>query len=250
MKQNISRKDIRRIIWSYLKGNSETQTTNIIGALRAEIAPEEMKESSQSAVEEIYSMLSKGIIVFGESSSFPSTPNAWPYITVTEYGKKCLDAESLMPLDPDGYLNKVREMVPSIDRITLKYLSESINAFNRHAPISATIALGITSEQLVLLLIEAYIDALKNVKEKKNLVAKTKNRFIETQYAEFKKSFESHRRNIEKEAVRDIDAWLESTFRFIKMLRNEQGHPTDLEADRDTIDVDLQHFPHYMRRMY
>jgi len=223
---------------------------NIINSIRAKIGVEQTREKSQIAIEEVYSMLSKGIIIFGDPGSFSSAPNGFPCITVTEYGKRCLEAENLMPFDSDGYIEKLKLMVPSIDSITLKYMGESINAFNRHAPISATIALGIASEQLILVLIEAYIEALSSDKKKKKLSEKIKNRFIETQYTEFKKSFESHKVNMDKKIIRDIDVCLDGTFRFIKMMRNEQGHPTDIEADKDTVDVDLQHFPHCIRRIY
>ena len=225
--------------------------THILQDVRSKIGSDKFHQGVATVVyEEVFSLSSNGVIMFAQIVLDGAGSNSgFPWISVTEYGKACFASDELTPYDPDGYIKKVKDMIPCIDEITIKYVSESINAFNRQAPISATIALGIASEQMMLLLIEAYAGALENSTEKDNLLKKIKNKQIETQYKEFLKSFSSHRGSVPQE-VRDIDTAIDSTFRFIKMLRNEQGHPTIIDADKDTVYADLQHFPHYIRRMF
>ena len=247
---DIDRKEIRKKIWAYLKGNPKTSMGDIKSNLTAEFNLGDLGEYLPVIFEEVYSLLIKGIIIFGDPTAEMGSQNAFPWIMVTEYGKKCLDAEELIPLDPEGYIDILQKKVTDIDEITLKYISESINAFNRDALISAAITLGVASEQMMLLLIETYTTSLKNNTEREKFISRTKGRYAETQYREFRKSFDSHKRVIDAEVSRDIDVWLDGTFRFIKLIRNEQGHPTNIEIDKGMINANLHQFPTFASRMY
>ena len=249
----IDRQYVRHIVWDYLKRNHDTSMNDISVHVSSSIGHHKFHKGIAALIfEAVFSLSSNGLIIFARISLAGSSDvnSGFPSISVTEYGKSCFVSDTFTPYDPDGYIKKVKENIQDIDDITIKYLSESIHAFNRRAPISAIITLGIASEQIMLLLIEVYIDALKNEKEKDNLLKKTKGRFIETQYKEFRKSFDSHRRTIPPEIIQDIDRGIDSTFGSIKMLRNEQGHPTIIDADKDTVYAELQRFPHYARRMF
>lgn len=248
----IDRQYIRHIAWDYLKSNNDTQMNNILGHVRSTIKQNNYHMGVVKIVyEEVFNLSNNGLIIFAKPNFECSggIHDGFPQITVTEYGKKCFALDTFMPYDPDGYIQKVKAVIQGIDDITVKYLSESIHVFNRQAPVSATIVLGIASEQIMLLLIEAYATALQN-NEKDNLLKKIKGKFIQTKYEEFKKSFDNHHNAVPPEIKQDIDTAIDSTFRFIKMLRNEQGHPTIVDADKDTVYAELQRFPHHARRMF
>ena len=248
----IDRQYIRHIVWDYLKRNHATQMGEILRDVKIKIGEGKFHNGVATMVyEEVFGLSSNGLIIFAriflESAG---TDGGFPWISVTEYGKVCFKTDVLMPYDPDGYIRKITGMIQGVDDITIKYLSESIHAFNRQAPVSATITLGVASEQVMLLLIEAYVSSLQNEKERDDLLKKIKGRSIKIQHKEFRKSFERHRSAVPREIIQDIDTAIDTTFRFIKMLRNEQGHPTIVDADKDTVYADLQHFPHYARRMF
>src|SRR5262249_14124692 len=84
-----------------------------------------------------------------------------PFIHLTEFGAKRLDDPST-PFDPDGYLRGLREKVPNADPVILSYIAESIRTFRIDCRLSSTITLGCASEMALLLLIEAYADALSS----------------------------------------------------------------------------------------
>ena len=112
---SIIRKEIRRSIWTYLKNTpSSSQITHIGQAVADVIGREEAVKNAHMVLEEVYDMLNKGLIIFWNGAPATNAPSAYPWITLTEYGKKCLEAESLMPFDPDGYIDKVKEMVQKV----------------------------------------------------------------------------------------------------------------------------------------
>jgi hypothetical protein len=95
----------------------------------------------------------------------PSDKNSgYPWLTITEYGKQAFLSQAWLPYDPDGYLKALKEKVPEIDDVTFVYIGESVAAFNRRHLLSATVTLGVASENLMLLLIEAYLNWLKDAK--------------------------------------------------------------------------------------
>jgi hypothetical protein len=75
-------------------------------------------------------------------------------------------AEDWLPYDPEGYVRVLRAKVPTIDDITLAYIGEAVAGYNRRHLLSATITLGVASENLMLLLIEAYTDWIPNATRK------------------------------------------------------------------------------------
>lgn len=126
-----------------------------------------------------------------------------PWLTITEYGKEAFTQDDWLPHDPDGYIKVLKERTPDIDDITLTYIGESISAFNRHQLLSATITLGVASENLMLLLIESYLKWLPDPSRKTALEKKIKDRYIYIQYKEFKTEFEKDIKNIQKDLRAD-----------------------------------------------
>jgi len=94
--------------------------------------------------------------------------SGYPWITITEYGKKAFLKEDWLPYDPEGYINALKAKITTIDEITLAYIGEAVAAYNRRHLLSATLTIGVASENLMLLLIEAYTDWIPEQKRKTN----------------------------------------------------------------------------------
>jgi hypothetical protein len=172
----------------------------------------------------------------------------YPWVTITEYGKELFAHEDWLPYDPEGYIRALKVRVPEIDDVTLAYAGESIAAFNRRNLLSATLTLGVASENLMLLLIEAYVNFLKtDPKRQAALQKRIADRWIYTQYKEFKQDFSKDVKLLPKELQGDWETYLDGVFNFIRVNRNAAGHPTGKQQSAKVVYANLQIFADYAR---
>ncbi|MFA6427833.1 MAG: hypothetical protein WCW16_05375 [Candidatus Magasanikbacteria bacterium] len=194
------------------------------------------------ARETIQELINAGFLYPGNESDFNS---GYPWLTITEYGKEAFLKDDWLPYDPEGYIRELKDKIPTIDEITLAYVSESITAYNRHHLLSATITLGVASENLMLLLIDAYANWIRDESRKSSFQKKIADRFISTQYREFKKDFVNDVKILPKEFQADWETYLDGVFNFIRLNRNDAGHPTGRKFDIKVVYANLQVFSEY-----
>lgn len=185
----------------------------------------------------IQEFINNGFLYPGLPSDFNSH---LPWLTITEYGKEVFTKEDWLPYDPDGYLKALQSKVPNLDDISFIYIGESVAAFNRRQLLSATLTLGVASENLMLLLIESYLHWIKDPKRKGNFEKRIRDRFIYTQYKEFKQEFSNDVRSLPKELQSDWETYLDGVFNFIRLNRNSAGHPTGKKLDAKVVYANLQ----------
>lgn len=172
--------------------------------------------------------------------------NELPFFHVTELGRHTI-ADPITPYDPTGYLNTLMEAVPDIDPIIVTYVSESMHAFRIGCLLSATITLGCASEKAMLLLIEAYADALPEGPQKK-FRADLRNRMLKRQHEEFRRRLDGHLKAKLPQDLRDnIENSVSGVFELIRQQRNDAGHPTGRTFSREQVYANLTVFPHYVR---
>src|SRR5581483_1042692 len=80
----------------------------------------------------------------------------FPWFTMTAYGVECVKSGELLPFDPNGYLVSLQGRVTGLDSVTMTYLREAISTFNRDFYLSASVALGVAAEALILRMIDSY----------------------------------------------------------------------------------------------
>jgi hypothetical protein len=114
----------------------------------------------------------EGILTIGINAS----NTTWPWIKVTEYGRKVLDSEQPIPHDPSGFLERLHQEIPNIDPIIVTYIQEALMTYKINCLLSSTITLGCASEKALLLLIEAYTKALQSEERRKKFINKTSGR--------------------------------------------------------------------------
>lgn len=176
----------------------------------------------------------------------------YPFITITEYGKEVFTHDEWLPYDPDGYIKALKTKVPNIDDVTLIYVGEAIATYHKRQLLSATIMLGVASENLMLLLIEAYLVWLNKIDQtrKTALERKIKDKFIFTQYKWFKLEFQKNVKDIPKNLQSDWETYLDGVFNFIRLNRNSAGHPTGKNLDAKTVYANLQIFADYAKYIF
>lgn len=180
----------------------------------------------------------------------PDQNSTFPWLTITEFGKEVFLSQDLLPYDPDGYIKALKIKVTLIDDITLAYIGESVSAYNRHQLLSATITLGVASENLMLMLIEKYADWIPVASRQAAFKRKVHEKFISTQYKEFKKEFLNDVSSFPREIQADWETYLDGVFNFIRINRNSAGHPTGKALNSSITYGNLQMFSSYAEFLF
>lgn len=261
---NISFDEIRNLILEYLKKNAETQYSSICNgvaqiAVNRGIAPNPQPNTaiqgatyslddhdSELVREIIWDLIIERILTIGVDSTNPN----WPFLKLTSYGLEIIKSQKPIPHDPSGYLNRVKEEIPNIDEVIFKYLEESIHTYNIGAYLSASVTLGCASEKALLLLIESYINFIKDPTKQESFRKKVQGRMIKRQYEEFSKTITAQLSTLPKELSDNITTILLGVFEMIRNNRNDAGHPTGKVIGREQIFAYLQVFIEYCKRIY
>jgi len=230
---------LRLLVFQVLKEDPDTQMGSIFRLAAGKARQqglldrnrEELEQKDQNIIYEIvWSLIIQGIIIPGRSTQ------GWPFITVTEYGRKVLDAGEIIPHDPDGYLEHVKSILKPHDDIILMYLSEGLQCFLRGTYLASTVMLGVASERAFLNLQESFIKFLPagEAKKLKQFLSKP----ISTQFTEFWKRLEPKIPLLPNNE--DLEIQLRGIYTLIRNARNDVGHPTGKNLTEMKFSISLE----------
>jgi hypothetical protein len=207
--------------------------------LSAEYLPEPDRLNLQELV---WELIIQGIITPGSDWANANLP----FFRITEYGRRCLDESTILPHDYGTYLEAIKQVTPNTDPTFLLYLTESVEAFNKALYISCTVNLGIASEQLTILLVDAYKSAIKSAANKTKFEqAINKTRHIAYQFEELFKRLAANKTAFPADIADNLDM-IKFLEEIIRKERNDAGHPTGRTFTREEALVLLIAFPaHY-----
>jgi hypothetical protein len=198
--------------------------------------------------EVIWSLIVQGVLVPGLDDSNPTLP----FIRLTEYGKRCVEEDRLLPHDPDGYLREFQKALPGADTTILEYLTESLQCYIHGLHRSSAVMLGAASEQAILLLIDSCADSIADVPTRERFKADVdKASSMFRKYEIFDKRFSIVKIGMPKDLTNNVDSLLRGVFDLIRNSRNDAGHPArGAEVNRDAIYSHLRLFVPYCERIY
>jgi hypothetical protein len=262
MQNDMSYEDVKSTIMKLLWGELEpayelNQWTSLLYSISKhkpntnQIQLNSNKQMNLTANEESYAreifwgLFSSGIITLGINESNPN----FPFFQLTLFGKKQKQLSKSPDLisayisnDIDVYERSIKQILPNIDKTTMLYLNESMKAFRANCFISSTIMLGVAAEHLFTNF-EDTISSNKNslvifkkVFEERNLYNKLDK--ISNIFPKEKPVYQKHLR----ESVEYNFLAIGNTLRA---YRNDAGHPTGKEIDRDQLFVLLHLFVKY-----
>jgi hypothetical protein len=245
---------LRRDDWNQVndlfRGVAEAQTkTQHRPRTYASGAEQSLEKGDRSVIlEVIWSLIVQGILVPGLDDS----NQTWPFLRLTEYGKRCVEEDRFLPHDPDGYISELQQAVLNVDKTITEYVTESLQCYIHGLNRAAAVMLGGASEKAVLLLIEAYRDSIGDDARKQRFESEIeKAQSIFRKYDLFDKQFSTIKRSMPKPITENIDSLLRGVFDLIRNIRNEAGHPASgTFVDRDVVYSHLRLFIPYCQRIY
>jgi hypothetical protein len=216
----------------------------VVGASSTRYMPGEDREKVRQI---IWSLILEGVLVPGSDEYNASLP----FLRVTDYGRKCLEAGQILPHDPEGYIEKLRQQVPEIDETIVIYVTEALQTFLRGNFLASAVMLGVASERAILLLIEAFINSISNLEKREKIQKKIEQTFsILKRFELFRKNIEPLKNVLRNRVADDLDIILDGIFNLIRITRNDAGHPTGKKIDRTQAFANLRLFIPYCKRIY
>ena len=195
--------------------------------------------------EVLWELIIQRIITPGSNLANPDLP----FFRVTDYGQQVLAGGEFIPHDPTSYLEKFNQTIGVPDPVAFKYLKESLRCFNSGCYLAATMMLGISSERIFLALCDVLFNSLSNVTERKSFSKILDGISMLAKFEFVRKKIEllmsKKGNNFPKIQLTN----LLGIFEFIRVQRNDIGHPQDnLQVPaRDDVYVNLRIFPQYCK---
>lgn len=236
--------DLRPLILQALRQEPETTITHIINEVEEHASPKFQTSDRLKVSEIVWELLVQGVLCPGPGTD----PLQLSHAHLTEYGRRCLETDDILPHDPDGYLQRLKQRLPQpLDDIVETYTRESLLTFLAGHCLAATVMLGVASERCIDLLIEAYSNAITDAERKASF-----DRKIKRAGRSIKRRFDPLRGELlaltlPPDLKETLDIQLSGIFTLIRRSRNEAGHPTGMKIDRDEAHANLLLFPHYCK---
>ena len=173
----------------------------------------------------------------------------FPLFHVTAYGEKVLENIEYQPHDPDGYLQKIKAEISTIDPVIIRYLEECLSCFRRNLLLSAAVMLGCASEKAVLLLIEIFGGTLQGA-DKTAFEKETNTFIISRKYSALWSRLKPMAGSLPNNLGDKLESILHNIFDIIRTTRNEAGHPSGNVIEKETVHANLLLFPIFCKRIY
>ncbi len=173
----------------------------------------------------------------------------FPLFHVTAYGEKVLENTEYQAYDPDGYLQKIKADIPTIDPVIIRYLEECLSCFRRNLLLSAAVMLGCASEKAILLLINSFGMTLQET-DKTAFEKETNTFIISRKYNALWSRLKSMAGSLPDKLGDKLESILHNIFDIIRTTRNEAGHPSGNIIEKETVHANLLLFPIFCKRIY
>jgi hypothetical protein len=177
----------------------------------------------------------------------------WPFLTITEHGRRVIEEARPTPYDPDGYLANLNTVAGGLHYTALRYVQEAVATFRARCYLASAVMLGAASERIFTELSESIGNSIADPAKQtsfrdKALKGKMRNR-VNTVTGWCRNS----RAQLvgewaEEERVEVIDRLAH----FIRSRRNDAGHPQDPPAvpTHEETYASLVVFPDYCKWLY
>jgi hypothetical protein len=235
--------ELRPLIFEILRRESQTHLNAVAFQVR-NLAENYERHDALKVHEIIWELLVQGVLAPGKNSLNLTLP----FFHVTEYGEECLETDTLLLHDPDGYVRYLEETVATpLDEIVLAYARESQRAFLAGSYLGAMVLLAGAAERAIDLAIEAYFAALPDYQsraaceEELSLAGRNTKCFYET----LKRYFMAL--PLPEPIHQELDLQLDGLFNLIRTSRTDTGKPRKVNVDRATARANLLLFPQQTR---
>lgn len=267
----IEKRILRSLVLEILSREPETQVGHVINAVESLVKERNLFPSQEdcerlgkdyqnykrkllnpidnlSISEIVRDLIQERVVTPGNNSA----DQDFPLFRLTKFGKDYISQTAPHFYDPQGYMEDLKKIVPSLDSVIEQYISESLSCYRQQFFFASAVMIGASLEKAILLLLQAIADSMSNqtnkrkaaqLLERPNLpeifetITKTINSLITTKVI----PYAVHQGCIEH---------LVSLFEMIRVQRNDAIHPINGKVDRTKVFLSLQTIPTALECIY
>ncbi len=159
---------------------------------------------------------------------------------------------AILPAEIEKFPQTLLERVPDCDAVVVWFFQEALRCYKADSVAGAAFMLGAASEKAILLLIDAYTEAITVEANKESFRSRVNNRMISKKFEEFKASYQGCKsKPTDQMLAQDLNQLLENAFNFYRFTRNAVGHPQIVpDLDKGVVLANLGQFIVYVERIY
>lgn len=239
---------LKQALLDSFRANPQTQYLSVVANVESRLEDNLPPGYEQTLLELVHELIVSNVIMTGMNQH----NTGWPWLAVTSHGRQLLEQEGPPVYDYEGYLRDLRERTPNLDSIVMRYVSESLQGFQRNLYFSSMVMLGIASERAIRVLIDAYVESVDAERAKQKLHNRLRRRDISTAYEKFRESFNSTRAQIQDESLpHDFDLHIDGIFTMVRLLRNSVVHPSAMPTISSAlVSANLQQFSFFASTLF
>jgi hypothetical protein len=177
----------------------------------------------------------------------------WPFLTITEHGRRVIAEVRPVPYDPDGYLANLEAVAAGVHPTALRYVQEAVATFRARCYLASAVMLGAASERIFDHLAESIHNALANQADRTRFQERALRGRMRDRVNTVTGWCRNNRGQLNGEwAGEDRVETIERLAHFIRSRRNDAGHPQDPPAvpTHEETYAALVVFPDYCRWIY
>jgi hypothetical protein len=268
----IERRLLRSLILETFKKHQDTQIAHVISEVERLVKERDLfpnqKECESKGIDFHYyerkNFHPKDILTIGEIAwdliqeriitpgNTTNPHDSFPFLRITQFGKDYISKTSPNYYDPQGYMEDLKNVVPSLDPVIAQYISESMNCFRQQLYFASAVMIGAAAEKAVLLLLQTIHDSLQKPTDKKKLAKLLERPNLPEIYNIIIKTIEPliESNKIPYTVHRGCTEHLISLFEMIRVQRNDAIHPTNGKVDRTKVFLSLQTIPTGLECIY
>ena len=239
--EEVSKRGVQAGVWSTPPGRTAAFSNNpLVGPLRHQVE-EEVRQL-------LWQFIVQGLVVPGKDAA-----NAeWPWYRLTERGNAALGAAAPQPYDPDGFIGFFDRRNPDADHVLRDYVVEAVNAFNVGCLKASAVMLGCASEKSILLLLDAFAQAITDGTKRSKFEKDTAGWTIASKYRALKDRLDKMvaAKRLPRELADSVRGTLDIGFNLVREQRNAAGHPEIVgQHDPDSVFISLRFMSDYVARV-
>jgi len=264
-KSNLDYETIRRLVLEVIKNDNFNQYGGIVRGVAdlmvkygytsetktfSGLSSKELDKDDEMIVSEIiWDLIIQRVLTIG----LDERNNHWPFLRLTEYGKRVVNnSDNVIIYDIDGMMKMLQNKIPNVDETIKNYFEECLNTYRINAMFASSVMLGCCAEKSICILFDSYLQWIKNNASEKeyNKILGYQRSNISRKFEELTKSINGHKSDIDQNLFEDYDLLINSVFTLIRKNRNDAGHPVGKEIDRDELRAMIYVFINHCKKIY
>lgn len=206
-----------------------------------------LSDKEHASVREIITnFFAEGILMWGSNRNNPESP----FMGITEYGSKVLEADQVIPHDMYGFISKFKEEAPKANKLVIKYLTESLQTYRHNHMLSSSVMLGVSSEAAFNELFDELKKSISDPRRLEKFEKLEKSTSLKDRFDETMKEVNKFKPLLDGKLREDIESHVNGIFELIRNQRNDSSHPTGKDVSRDDMLINLRLFIMYCKSLY